>query len=187
MHHWYVNCSIFVAGRDFEGSILRRYIRLPAAATLAALLAGCGETTDETESAAAAARLPTAATLGEQVVLSPTEYLGTPRYATADRSRGERQARLCKACHSFGKDGPNMIGPALHGMFGRQAGTNNGFAYSDVMRDADFVWTPEALNAWLAQPGRFLPGNRMTFAGVLEQSDRDALIAYLLEKTTADH
>ena len=42
-----------------------------------------------------------------------------------------------------------------------------------------------ALNAWLAQPGRFLPGNRMTFAGVFEQGDRNDLIAYLLEVTMA--
>jgi cytochrome c len=53
------------------------------------------------------------------------------------------------------------------------------------MRNANFVWTPEALNAWLAQPGRFLPGNRMTFAGVFQQDDRNNLIAYLLEVTTA--
>ncbi|MEJ2298552.1 MAG: hypothetical protein P8X94_08650 [Woeseiaceae bacterium] len=41
------------------------------------------------------------------------------------------------------------------------------------------------MNAWLAQPGRFLPGNRMTFAGVPEQDDRNDLIAYLLEETTS--
>jgi len=77
-----------------------------------------------------------------------------------------------------------MIGPALHGFFGREVGSRSGFEYSAVMRNADFVWTPAALNAWLAQPGRFLPGNRMTFAGVLKQSDRDDLIAYLLGATT---
>ncbi|MGB5630702.1 MAG: hypothetical protein WBM57_15145, partial [Woeseiaceae bacterium] len=64
-------------------------------------------------------------------------------------------------------------------------GKRDGFEYSDAMRNADFVWTPEALNAWLAQPGRFLPGNRMTFAGVLQQEDRNDLIAYLLEVTAA--
>ncbi len=78
-----------------------------------------------------------------------------------------------------------MIGPALYGFFGTEVGSRSGFEYSAVMRNADFVWTPEALNAWLAQPGRFLPGNRMTFAGVLRQEDRDNLIAYLLEVTTA--
>ena len=78
-----------------------------------------------------------------------------------------------------------MIGPALYGFFGTKVGARSGFQYSEVMLDADFVWTPEALDAWLAQPGRFLPGNRMTFAGVLKQSDRDDLIAYLLSATTS--
>jgi len=77
-----------------------------------------------------------------------------------------------------------MIGPALHGFFGTKAGSRGGFDYSDVLRRADFVWTPEALDAWLAQPGRFLPGNRMTFGGVLKQEDRNDLIAYLLTATT---
>ena len=77
-----------------------------------------------------------------------------------------------------------MIGPALYQFFGREVGSRSGFEYSAVMRNADFVWTPEALNAWLAQPGRFLPGNRMTFAGVPRQGDRDDLIAYLLGVTT---
>jgi cytochrome c len=54
------------------------------------------------------------------------------------------------------------------------------------MQAADFVWTPRALDAWLAQPGRFLPGNRMTFGGVRGQRDRDDLIAYLLMKTSAE-
>ena len=79
-----------------------------------------------------------------------------------------------------------MIGPPLYGFFGKQVGSRSGFEYSAVMRDADFVWTPEALNAWLAQPGRFLPGNRMTFAGVLQQNDRDDLIGYLLAVTSAE-
>ena len=69
---------------------------------------------------------------------------------------------------------------------GLAAGTREGFPYSAALREADFIWTPRALDAWLAQPGRFLPGNRMTFAGVMRQDDRDALIAYLLEATTAE-
>ena len=79
-----------------------------------------------------------------------------------------------------------MIGPALYGFFGADAGSHEGFEYSPALRSADFVWTPRALDAWLAQPGRFLPGNRMTFAGVSRQADRDALIAYLMEVTTAN-
>ena len=160
---------------------------LLAAAVSVTLVAGCGKKNDdESGTGSAAAPFPTAATLGDQVVLSAAEYLATDPYASADRSQGERQAMLCKACHSLNRGGQNMIGPALYGFIGRQVGTREGFEYSAVMRNADFVWTPEALDAWLAQPGRFLPGNRMTFAGVPDRKDRADLIAYLLEATTTD-
>lgn len=158
---------------------------LQAAAVLATLLVGCGQQTEEPGDGAGTASFPTAATLGDQAVLTAAEYLATEPYASASRSRGARQAALCKACHSLDAGGPHMIGPSLYGIFGAEAGARSGFEYSAVMRNADFVWTPEALDAWLAQPGRFLPGNRMTFAGVFDQEDRDGLIAYLLEVTTA--
>lgn len=157
------------------------HIRFLAVAVLMMVVAGCGEKTEAPESEP----LPTAATLGEQTVLSPEEYLAAEPYAAASQSRGEKQARICMACHSLKKGGPNMIGPALYGFFGTEVGTRSGFEYSVVMRNAGFTWTPEALNAWLAQPGRFLPGNRMTFAGVSKQGDRDDLIAYLLAVTSA--
>jgi cytochrome c len=166
---------------------LRDNFRLLAVVVLVALMtiiAGCGKKSEETGSESGTVPLPSAATLGEQVVLLADEYLGIEPFAGANRGRGERQAQVCKACHSLDKEGPNMIGPALYGFFGREVGTRSGFEYSAVMRNANFVWTPEALNAWLAQPGRFLPGNRMTFAGVFEQGDRNDLIAYLLEVTT---
>lgn len=74
-----------------------------------------------------------------------------------------------------------MLGPNLHGFFGRRAGSAPDFDYSPVLREASFVWTPRALDAWLAQPARFLPGNRMSFTGVHDAGDRASLIAYLLE------
>ena len=58
------------------------------------------------------------------------------------------------------------------------------YSYSDALQEADFVWTPRALDAWLAQPARFLPGNRMSFPGVSQASDRTDVIAYLLEATS---
>lgn len=159
--------------------------RLLAIAALATLLVSCGKKHEETGDGSGTATFPTAATLGDQVVRTAAEYLAAEPYASASRSRGERQAAFCKACHSLDAGGPNMVGPPLFGLFGSEVGTRSGFEYSPVMRNADFVWTPEALDAWLAQPGRFLPGNRMMFAGVLNKEDREGLIAYLLEKTSA--
>ena len=128
----------------------------------------------------------TATTLGEQEVLGTADYLAQDRYAQADREEGKVQAQICRACHTLEAGGVHTIGPNLYGMFGRAAGTADGFAYSQVLRGADFVWTPRALDAWLAQPGRFLPGNLMSFPGVADAADRDALVAYLLEATSPE-
>lgn len=162
---------------------MTRISLLLAAVVTMTLVIGCGKKTEESVSESDAAPLPSAATLGDQVVMTADEYLAVAPYADASIARGEKHAQFCRACHSLEKGGPNMIGPALYGMFGADVGTRSGFEYSAVMRNADFVWTPEALNAWLAQPGRFLPGNRMTFAGLPKQEDRNDLIAYLLEVT----
>ena len=122
----------------------------------------------------------TAVTLGEQTVLAPADYLGQPRYAAADLASGEQQATLCRACHSLEEDGGNRIGPNLYGIVGRKAGTRPGFTYSSALSEADFVWTPRALDAWLADPARFLPGNLMAIPGIADAQNRDNLIAYLL-------
>jgi len=155
---------------------------LAAAATFALLAAGCGEKSGD--GGAQAPPALTAATLGEQQLLSAAVYLSQPPYVDADQSNGARQAQVCRACHSLDAGGANMIGPALFGFFGSEAGSREGFEYSPVLAEAAFVWTPRALDAWLAQPGRFLPGNRMTFGGVLREDDRNDLIAYLLQVTS---
>lgn len=79
-----------------------------------------------------------------------------------------------------------MIGPNLYGLFGRPAGTAPGFPYSRALAEADFVWTPRALDAWLAEPARFLPGNAMAYPALASPGDRAALIASLLRQTSRD-
>jgi len=151
------------------------------------LIAACGGEQEGSGSSGEKTALLTAGTLGEQTVLPVADYLAKEQFANADQGNGMRQAQICKACHSLESGGPNMIGPALYGMFGRGVGEHAGFDYSPVMRNATFVWTPRALDAWLAQPGKFLPGNRMAFGGVFSQADRDDLIAYLLVVTSGNN
>jgi len=136
----------------------------------------------ETSAAPEAAAL-TAVSLGEQSILSNAEYLGTAPYAGADLEKGEQQAMICRACHTLDEGGVHMIGPNLYGMFGQAVGTQEGFAYSKAVQEVDFIWTPRALDAWLAQPAKFLPGNMMSFPGVRREEDRANLIAFLIRAT----
>lgn len=86
----------------------------------------------------------------------------------------------CLACHRFEPDTPGPVGPNLYGFFGRSVGSVDGYPYSPALTQAEFIWTPRALDSWLAQPARFLPGNRMVYAGMADQDNRNALIAALL-------
>ena len=162
-------------------------IRVPVLLAASALLAACGGPESGGRNAAVDSdpNIITAATLGAQVVLPTADYLKLPEYANADPAYGARLAMQCRACHSFEKGGPSVSGPNLYGVFGREAGEVDGYPYSNALADADFIWTPEALDAWLMQPMRFLPGNRMAYPGLREQSDRNAVIAELLRVTDA--
>ena len=108
---------------------------------------------------------------------------GTFLVGSADSERGELLALSCRVCHTFGADEEHLLGPNLHGVFGRSAASAPGFEYSAALQEADLVWTPDRLDAWLAQPDDFLPGNNMTFAGFSSTTDRQALIDYLLQVT----
>lgn len=127
----------------------------------------------------------TAASLGTQELRSPAEYLAEPRYAGADLENGANQAQICRACHTLEQGGMAMLGPNLYGMFGQPAGKRPGFEFSPALAEADFAWTPRALEAWLEQPARFLPGNRMSYAGLADADRRADLVAYLLTVTSA--
>lgn len=116
-------------------------------------------------------------------VKSAAEYLRDPAYATADLERGQLLSLACAACHSLGAGEKTIVGPNLHGMFGRRAGAVEGFDYSPALRDSGLVWTPRALDAWLADPASFVAGTKMTFTGYRSADDRRDLIAYLLNAT----
>jgi len=105
------------------------------------------------------------------------------RFADADLERGELLGLSCRACHTFGPGEDHLLGPNLNGLFGRPAASAPGFEYSAALRAAGFVWTPDELDSWLAEPDGFLPGNNMPFAGFNSAADRNDLLAYLLRVT----
>jgi cytochrome c len=108
--------------------------------------------------------------------------LGEP-YASANIDNGRRLFRRCASCHTLGDGERHLVGPNLHGMFGRQAGAAEGFRFSRALEQAEFEWTKAELDEWLANPRTYLPGNRMSFAGLRNETDRNDLIAFLAVET----
>jgi cytochrome c len=88
-------------------------------------------------------------------------------------------ASQCSTCHSDARSRPTIVGPPLYGVVGRQAGTVLGYPYSTAMRSAGFAWTPDRLRSYLPAPRDYLPGVRMTYAGLKNSAQLDDLIAYL--------
>jgi cytochrome c len=99
-----------------------------------------------------------------------------------DAAAGKKVFNKCRACHVVDKE-QNRIGPYLVGLFGREAGTVESFNYSDAMKGSGIVWTDETLAAYVADPKGFVPGNKMSFAGLKDEQDIQDLIAYLHEAT----
>ena len=107
------------------------------------------------------------------------------RLAAANLKRGQLLYMVCKACHDVEAGLPHKVGPNLYGMFGREAGTAEGFKYTDALVKSGIVWTPETMDAWLKQPGALVPGNGMAFAGIANDADRASLIAWLMANSGA--
>ena len=97
--------------------------------------------------------------------------------AMGDAVRGKALYVQCIGCHS-----PqwNRTGPRHCGLPGRAAGTVPGFNYSNAMQHADFIWTMQTLNDFLAAPMDYVPGTRMAVAGIQSDQDRQDVIAYLI-------
>ena len=115
----------------------------------------------------------------------PAPPAATPGQAAdgPDLERGRLLALACAACHTFGPGERHLLGPNLHGVFGRPAASLEGFQYSPALAATGIVWTPELLDRWLAEPADFVPGTTMAFTGYRLPDDRRDLIAYLVTAT----
>ena len=114
--------------------------------------------------------------------------IATQSVADGDATKGEKLYMgflHCKNCHSL-EPGETKIGPTLAGIFGRKAGSVEGFnRYSEAMVNSGIVWDAETLDAFLKNPKEYIPGNEMfkgqprAVGGVSSAQYRADLIAFL--------
>ena len=98
-------------------------------------------------------------------------------------ARGQLVWKQCRTCHSLGEGERHKVGPNLHGLFGSEAGSREGFAYSKAMSGSGVVWEADTLDPYLQKPAEYMKGTRMSFVGLRKPEDREAVIAYLREAT----
>ncbi|TXC71155.1 cytochrome c family protein [Sphingomonas ginsenosidivorax] len=170
-----------------------RYGRIALGVAASALaLAGCSkkapedtaasETPAATPAVAASetAATPAAAPAAAAPAADNVDTISGVKFAsfTGDAAKGKVAFITCQTCHSIDA-GVNKIGPSLHAIVGRAAGSIAGFTYSTANKNSGITWTPEKLFQYLEKPQRVVPGTKMAFPGIPDPQKRADVIAYL--------
>ena len=117
--------------------------------------------------------------LGTFLAVAP---IAAAQAQSGDAEAGRRVFNQCSACHTINQGGPNRVGPNLHGVIGRKAGSIEGFRYSANLKqlgENGLVWNEETLRPYLTNPKSVAPQGIMAFPGLRNEQQLNDLIAYL--------
>jgi nitrite reductase (NO-forming) len=98
--------------------------------------------------------------------------------AGVQAAAGRQVFKKCQACHSL-EPGKTLLGPSLAGIVGRKSAADANFNYSPALKQAALTWDAATLDAYLVDPQKLVPGNRMPFPGLKTDRDRKDVIAFL--------
>src|ERR1700760_1244275 len=87
-----------------------------------------------------------------------------------DVAAGENSFKKCLACHSIGEGAKNKVGPELNGLDGRKSGTVEGYNYSDANKNSGVTWNEAQFKEYIKDPKAKIPGTKMTFAGIKNET-----------------
>jgi cytochrome c len=99
---------------------------------------------------------------------------------SGNTANGADVFKKCQQCHTL-EPGKNKVGPTLHGIIGRTAGTVEGYNYSTANKNSGIVWTEQKMFEYLENPRKTIPGTKMAFVGLPKIQDRVDVIAYIQE------
>lgn len=112
------------------------------------------------------------------LTLAAAMFAAVPVHAQ-DAAAGEKVFVQCKACHQIGENAKNAVGPLLNGLFGRKAGTIEGFSYSSANKNSGITWDEATFREYIKDPKAKIPGTKMVFPGLKNPKQIDDIVAYL--------
>ena len=96
-----------------------------------------------------------------------------------DAASGEKIFAQCKACHQIGANAKNAVGPHLNGLFGRKAGTVEGYSYSPANKNSGIAWDEATFTDYIKDPRAKIPGTKMIYPGLKDEQRIKDLIGFL--------
>lgn len=118
---------------------------------------------------------------GMTYMLSSPSALPQASQGKEDASGQQAFNNACRTCHMV-REGDNRLGPNLHKVVGRKAGSLPDYGFSSAMKEAGFVWDEEKLDRFIANPDEVVPGNSMKpYGGLSSNDDRKKIIAFLAQ------
>ena len=97
----------------------------------------------------------------------------------ADIDRGKKVFKKCASCHNVKKDSGHKVGPNLYGIINRKKGSFIDFSYSKAMKSFGGKWDRKSIDAFIKKPNEYMPGTKMSFAGLKKHQQRADVIKYL--------
>src|SRR5262245_20304934 len=96
-----------------------------------------------------------------------------------DLAAGETSFKKCATCHDVGETAKNKVGPVLNGLASRKTGTIAGYSYSDANKNSGIEWNEATFIDYIKDPRAKIPGTKMVFAGIKNESEAKNLWAYI--------
>ena len=117
-----------------------------------------------------------------RTICSAALIVALPALAVAqDLENGKAVWNKCRACHQVGEGAKNLVGPVLNGLFGRRAGTIEGFNYSDANKSSGITWDEATFREYIKNPKAKIPNTKMVFAGIKNEKEANDLWAFLAQ------
>jgi cytochrome c len=113
------------------------------------------------------------------VLVAAAFALSSAAAQAQDLAAGEQSFKKCLPCHAVGEGAANKVGPQLNGLEGRKAGTTADYSYSDANKSSGLVWSEAVFREYIKNPMGQMPGTKMAFPGIKNETEIGNLWAYL--------